>query len=206
MDIGSGQLGVHRARPRGAGGRPAGGHIQNVVHAALFLVATLAASAGLFLMLSAEFVAWTVVLVYIGAVMVLFLFGIMITRAPGSRRGPRQPPSGGPRSWRSPLFAVLSYTRSAPSTTVEIQDVGVPTPVTETLGVSLLGRFVLPFEVVGFILLAALIGGITLARRDLTPRKRKKGDRSDRSSTSSSCCSAALFSIGTYGCWSGATP
>ena len=55
---------------------------KNVVHAALFLVATLAGTAGLFLILSAEFVAWVLVLVYIGAVIVLFLFGIMITRAP----------------------------------------------------------------------------------------------------------------------------
>ncbi|MFV1963442.1 MAG: NADH-quinone oxidoreductase subunit J [Acidimicrobiia bacterium] len=55
---------------------------KNVVHAALYLVGTLAGTAGLFLMLSAEFVAWVLVLVYIGAVIVLFLFGIMITRAP----------------------------------------------------------------------------------------------------------------------------
>ncbi|REK12799.1 MAG: NADH-quinone oxidoreductase subunit J, partial [Actinobacteria bacterium] len=51
---------------------------KNVVHAALFLVGALAGTAGLFLMLSAEFVAWVLVLVYIGAVIVLFLFGIMI--------------------------------------------------------------------------------------------------------------------------------
>ena len=55
---------------------------RNVVHAVLYLVATLAGSAVLFLLLGAEFVVWTVVLVYIGAVIVLFLFGIMITRAP----------------------------------------------------------------------------------------------------------------------------
>ena len=58
---------------------------RNVVHAALFLVLTLAASAGVFILLSAEFVAWVLVLVYIGAVIVLFLFGIMITRAPIGR-------------------------------------------------------------------------------------------------------------------------
>ena len=57
----------------------------NLVHAALLLVLTLAGSAALFLMLGAEFVAWTVVLVYIGAVIVLFLFGLMITRAPTGR-------------------------------------------------------------------------------------------------------------------------
>ena len=58
---------------------------KNVVHAALFLVAALGGTAGLFLLLSAEFVAWVLVLVYIGAVIVLFLFGIMITRAPTGR-------------------------------------------------------------------------------------------------------------------------
>ena len=59
--------------------------VKNLVHAALFLVASLAGTAGLFLLLSAEFVAWVLVLVYIGAVIVLFLFGIMITRAPTGR-------------------------------------------------------------------------------------------------------------------------
>jgi len=49
-----------------------------------------------------------------------------------------------------------------------VSNVGEPT-ATDILGQSLLGRFVIPFEVVGFILLAALIGGITIARRDLTP-------------------------------------
>src|SRR5690606_40899233 len=53
----------------------------NVVHAALFLVGAMAGVAGIFLVLGAEFLAWALVLVYIGAVLVLFLFGIMITRA-----------------------------------------------------------------------------------------------------------------------------
>ena len=50
----------------------------NVIHAAISLVLALALSAALFLLLSADFVAWVLVLVYIGAVIVLFLFGIMI--------------------------------------------------------------------------------------------------------------------------------
>ena len=54
----------------------------NVIHAAIFLVFTLATTAVLFILLSAEFVALVLVLVYIGAVIVLFLFGVMITRAP----------------------------------------------------------------------------------------------------------------------------
>src|SRR5690606_24274399 len=55
---------------------------RNVVHAALFLVAAMGGVAALFLLLSAEFVAWALVLIYVGAVIILFLFGIMITRAP----------------------------------------------------------------------------------------------------------------------------
>src|SRR5262249_3520472 len=55
---------------------------KNVVHAALFLVVVLAGGAAQFLLLGQEFVAWVQVLVYIGAVIVLFLFGIMLTRAP----------------------------------------------------------------------------------------------------------------------------
>src|ERR1700756_1884569 len=54
----------------------------NLVHAALYLVVVLAGGAAQFLLLGQEFVAWVQVLVYIGAVIVLFLFGIMLTRAP----------------------------------------------------------------------------------------------------------------------------
>ena len=55
---------------------------QNVVHAALYLVVVLAGVAAEFILLVAEFVAWVQVLIYIGAVVILFLFGIMLTRAP----------------------------------------------------------------------------------------------------------------------------
>ena len=55
---------------------------RNVVHAALWLVLVLAGAAAQFILLAAEFVAITQVLVYIGAIVVLFLFGVMLTRAP----------------------------------------------------------------------------------------------------------------------------
>jgi NADH-quinone oxidoreductase subunit J len=142
---------------------------QNVVHAALALVAALAASAGLFLMLSAEFVAWVLVLVYIGAVIILFLFGIMITRAPMGRDVALDHPRKG---WAViisvALFGVLTWGSLQAFGAQEISQLGEATS-TETIGISLLGRFVVPFEAVSFVLLAALIGGITLARRDLTP-------------------------------------
>src|SRR5437870_5466978 len=55
---------------------------KNVVHAALYLVIVLAGVAAQYVLLTAEFVAWVQVLIYIGAIIVLFLFGIMLTRAP----------------------------------------------------------------------------------------------------------------------------
>jgi NADH-quinone oxidoreductase subunit J len=142
---------------------------KNVVHAALFLVATLAGAAVLFLMLSAEFVAWVLVLVYIGAVIVLFLFGIMITRAPTGRDVGLDTEK---RLWAGTLsvatFVLLSWASIDAFGSTQIEEVGEATS-TEALGLALLGRFVIPFEVVSFVLLAALIGGITIARRDLTP-------------------------------------
>jgi len=142
---------------------------KNVVHAALYLVATLAGTAVLFLLLSAEFVAWVLVLVYIGAVVVLFLFGIMITRAPigydasldNNRRAVAAVVSGA-------LFLLMSWAAIDFFGSEPLQGIGEGTP-TELLGESILGRFVFPFEIVSFVLLAALIGGITVARKDATP-------------------------------------
>ena len=142
---------------------------QNVIRAALFLVGASAAMAGMFLLLSAEFVALALILVYIGAVIVLFLFGVMITRAPlGRDVALDHPRKAVPALVSVVLFGVLSWGSIQAFAVTEIEGVGEPTS-TVLLGESLLGRFVVPFEVVSFLLLAALIGGITLARKDQTP-------------------------------------
>lgn len=147
----------------------------NVVHAALFLVAALAGTAAIFLLLAAEFLAWVLVLVYIGAVIVLFLFGIMITRAPTGRdeaevdHGRRLPAV----LVSTALFILLLWGLVSQwgDTTLDSVTAGTPTSV---LAEGLLGRFVFPFEVVGFVLLAALVGGITIARRDLSPAEERE--------------------------------
>lgn len=149
---------------------------KNVVHSALFLVGALAGSAALFLMLSAEFVAWVLVLVYIGAVIVLFLFGIMITRAPtGMDEGLDSDKKAIPALLSIVLFVMMAWSSLLAFGSAEISSVGDPT-ATEIVAQSLLGRFVIPFEVVSFVLLAALIGGITIARRDLTPLEEEMRD------------------------------
>ena len=147
---------------------------KNVVHAALYLVCALAGTAGLFLILSAEFVAWVLVLVYIGAVVVLFLFGIMITRAPtGLDEGLDSDQKLWPALLSVAVFVLTAWTSIEAFGASEVVTTGAPTS-TDLIGESLLGRFVIPFEVVSFVLLAALIGGITIARRDLTPAEEEE--------------------------------
>ncbi|MCB2224274.1 MAG: NADH-quinone oxidoreductase subunit J [Actinobacteria bacterium] len=138
---------------------------RNVVHAALTLVVALAGSAALFVMLGAEFVAWTVVLVYIGAVVVLFLFGIMITRAPIGRDSVRLDHV---RRWPAALIAASVFGVMAWSTTAAFggEEISDGVLKAENIGDLLFSRYVIPFEAVSFVLLAALVGGIVLARKD----------------------------------------
>ena len=155
---------------------------RNVVHAALFLVLTLAASAALFILLSAEFVAWVLVLVYIGAVVVLFLFGIMITRAPIGRETNLSHNTRWPAALASlavlgvTLWLILAASAQIEGYADTLPAVGAAT-ATGILGEGFINRYLIPFEAVGFVLLAALIGGITLARKDLTPAEEEEGQR-----------------------------
>ncbi len=142
---------------------------RNVVHAALYLVGTLAGTAALFVLLSAEFVAWVLVLIYIGAVIVLFLFGIMITTAPtGLDERLSSDEKALPALLAGAVFVMMTWASIEAFGSDLLVSTGEATS-TEVIGEALFGRFVIPFEVVSFVLLAALIGGITIARRDLTP-------------------------------------
>ena len=137
----------------------------NVIHAAIFLVFTLATTAVLFILLSAEFVALVLILVYIGAVIVLFLFGVMITRAP---LGPNAELDNDQNKL---LAAVISLSIFGIFTYILLQTFDSTVVISEgtstkLLGEILLSRFVFPFELVSFVLLGALIDGITLARKD----------------------------------------
>lgn len=140
----------------------------NIVRAVLYLVVTLAGTAALFLVLGAEFVAWTVVLVYIGAVVILFLIGIMITRAPLTSASSLSHDL----SVRLPaallsavLFGVMAWA-FIDAFENRIIPFGDDATRSAALAEILFDRFVIPFEVVSFVLLAALIGGIVIARRD----------------------------------------
>jgi NADH-quinone oxidoreductase subunit J len=141
---------------------------KNVVHAALYLVLVLAGVGVNYLLLQAEFVALTQFLVYIGAIVVLFLFGVMLTRAPLGRSDDLDNKRARPLAILVSLvlLGVLSYALietfrgdkllfglSAEDNTQQISD-------------SIFSTYLIPFEVVSVLLLAALIGAIVLARKD----------------------------------------
>jgi NADH-quinone oxidoreductase subunit J len=136
---------------------------KNVVHAALYLVATLAVVGGMYLVLAAEFVAWVQVLIYVGAIVVLLLFGLMLTRAPIGREALDNQQRGFAAVVSVGILAGLAVLLwdSFPDSRIDLA-----TGSTAGVGDSLFRSFVLPFEVVSFLLLAALIGAIVLARRE----------------------------------------
>lgn len=137
---------------------------RNVVHGALWLLLVLSGVAVLFLLFTAEFVGWAQVLIYIGAVVVLLLFGLMLTRAPIGRTAMDNQMRGLAALVAGALFAITSAVlwRAFDGRTLRFDE-----PLdTGRLGEVLFTRFVLPFEVVSVLLLAALVGAVVLAKKD----------------------------------------
>ena len=140
---------------------------KNVVHAALYLVVVLAGSAAQFILLGAEFVAWVQVLVYIGAVAVLFLFGIMVTRAPmradeSMDNDLRWPAAVASLFLAGTLGALIWDAFDWDRWTIHLEH---PTRTIEVSS-SVFRQYVIPFEVTGVLLLAALVAAVVMARRD----------------------------------------
>ena len=139
---------------------------RNVVHAALWLVVVLGGVAAQYVLAAAEFVAISQVMVYIGAVMVLFLFGIMLTRATiGAEDGLNN------RGWGLgiPVALLLAATMiwvvvdQYRGTVLESPEGPMPTTALSDV---FLREGLVPFLALSFVLLAAAIGAIVLARKD----------------------------------------
>jgi NADH-quinone oxidoreductase subunit J len=144
---------------------------RQVVHAALWLVTALGALAGCYLVLGAEVVALVQVLVYVGAVVVLVLFALMLTRAPIGRAPDVDNPvlarvaAGVVSVAGAGLLAVLLVSVVGTSAV----DVGASGPeqarsAAQPLARSLFGSWVLPFELLSLLLLAALVAALVLSR------------------------------------------
>ena len=144
---------------------------RNVVRAALALIVVFAGVAAQFILLAAEFVAVTQVLVYIGAIMVLMLFGIMLTRA----RIGRDVDATNDHWFQGVITALLLVGVMAYALVdyygddklpAERQINSVAGSNTATVSDSIFSQYLIPFEVVSVLLLAALVGAIVIARKD----------------------------------------
>jgi NADH-quinone oxidoreductase subunit J len=142
---------------------------KNIVHAALFLVIVLAGAAGQYILLLSEFVAWVQVLIYIGAVVILFLFGIMLTRAP--MRGDLSLDND--QRWGAVVVSLFVLgvllallVDAFGDQKIKFDDKLVEVGRASTVGSAIFHNYVIPFEVVSMLLLGALVGAVVLARRD----------------------------------------
>ena len=138
---------------------------KNVVHAALWLVIVLAGVAAQYILAAAEFVAISQVLVYVGAVMVLFLFGIMLTRAQiGREQGLNNVGWG----WAVPVAAAAARPAVVGGARLQRQGHAARPGADADRGDlrQRLSPYLVPFLAISFILLAAAIGAIVLARKD----------------------------------------
>ncbi|MFE6871899.1 NADH-quinone oxidoreductase subunit J [Kitasatospora sp. NPDC057692] len=137
---------------------------KQLVHAALWLVAALGGLAVEFLLLTAEFIAWVQVLIYLGSVVVLVLFGLMLTKAPIGR----SPDADSKNRWVA-LVVALATTGTLVTLVVDAFrtswiDLGAGGGSAAVTGASLFRTWVLPFEALSVLLLAALVGAIVLSR------------------------------------------
>ena len=137
----------------------------NAIHGALFLVVNLGSIAALYLMLGAEFLAAAQVIVYAGAIMVLFVFAIMVLIPGKEETGPD--PRRAARLLALPVgallllllvFVIVGRLGGAPTA-------GGPSGSVPALGRLLFTSYLFPFELTSVLLLAAMVGVLLLARR-----------------------------------------
>jgi NADH-quinone oxidoreductase subunit J len=140
--------------------------LRNLVHCALALVGAFAGLAALYLQLDAQFVGFAQILVYVGAVAILIVFAILLT---GGSEPPNQPIFSA--SWcigggvALAVFGVVAWTiRSSHSITHGLP--AVTQPSVRQIGDQLMTKYILPLEVVGLLLTAALIGAVIIAMKE----------------------------------------
>jgi NADH-quinone oxidoreductase subunit J len=144
---------------------------RNAIYAALFLVLNFVTVAVFYLLLGAPFIAMAQITVYAGAIMVLFLFVIMLL-------GAESLPEPEVLPWQRPLASVLGFalaveatvvflTRARPAGEVTAPDAAVNTMANlRQMGQALFNEYLLPFEVTSVLLLVAMIGAIVLIRKE----------------------------------------
>ena len=139
----------------------------NIVHAAFSLLVTLFGVAGLYVLLGADFIGVIQVIVYIGGILVLIIFGVMMTQ-----RGKLLPLSVQlPGKFIGSLLTGVILAALAVVATRSLWPVAVsprePEPTSAAIGNLLLGKYLIAFEVASVLLLAALVGAVLIVRRSV---------------------------------------
>ena len=162
--------------------------LRNLVHCALALVGAFAGLAALYLQLDAQFVGFTQIFVYIGAVAILIVFAILITRGGGV---PEKALFSTSWIWgllvAAAVFGTLAWTINH-SFASQREPAAEVAATVKQIGDSLMTKFVLPLEVIGLLLTAALIGAVIIALRDESAHTRMDDRRlkTDKSTVPSS--------------------
>jgi NADH-quinone oxidoreductase subunit J len=136
---------------------------KNIIHSALALLGTFLGIAGLYVTLSADFLAATQVLVYVGGTLTLILFAVMLTSRIEDMKV-SNPQTGIGAAFGLIAVALLILGKVATETNWP-SEVKPAVPSTAKLGHAFLGEYLLPFEIGSVVLLAAMIGSVVLARR-----------------------------------------
>lgn len=149
---------------------------RNTVYSALYLVLNFVTAAVFYLLLGAPFIAMVQITVYAGAIMVLFVFVIMLLGADGLPKSEVLP-------WQKPLaigLSVLLFAEAAYLLVTKARPVGNVLPPAEAvnatenlqqLGIALFRDYLLPFEVVSILLLVAMVGAIVLTKKERKARQ-----------------------------------
>jgi len=140
---------------------------RNVVYSALSLMASFMGVAGLYILLRADFVAGVQVLLYVGGVVVLMLFAVMLTQHISDVQVSNRSVGGLPALLLTlAIFAVMARAYTAAAWRVE--DLPQQTYSTYAIGNALLGEYILPFELASIVLLAVLVGAVVLTRKEVS--------------------------------------
>jgi len=139
---------------------------RNIVHSAFALLLSFFSVAGLYVYLSADFIAATQVVVYIGGILVLILFGVMLTERIEKVNVSNAAMKRG-RAVLLLLATLALLTAAIVKSDWPLRGPLAASPRTRALGDALLGKYLLPFEVASVLLLAALVGAVIAGRKEV---------------------------------------
>jgi NAD(P)H-quinone oxidoreductase subunit 6 len=142
---------------------------RNLIYSAFSLMGALVSVAVLFVLLSADFLAVTQILIYMGGILVLILFAIMLTSTIRDVRISNRYVGEGPAFLISLITFIVLVVVSFVSPWLKATNLGYE-PTTREIGNNLLSKYILPFEIASVLLLIAVVGAVVLARKEVKRR------------------------------------